>query len=123
MTYESLHTIPNWDTHEANFDTDDPIRDIYHPHNPRDTSHSWSSWPQGLYERVENVIRHSEHHNHQVHQVSTHKKICKREDILEGKTKPPDNDSEGSNIDLDIHLIIPPLTRMCVNLSTLSHLI
>ena len=29
MTYESMHTIPNWDTHEANCDTDDPNRETY----------------------------------------------------------------------------------------------
>ena len=33
MTYESMHTIPNWDTHEANCDTDDPNRETYYPHN------------------------------------------------------------------------------------------
>ena len=46
MTYEYMHTIPNWDTHEANCDTDDPNRETYHPHNPRDTHISFH--PSGV---------------------------------------------------------------------------
>ena len=85
MTYQSLHAIPNWDTHEANCVTDYLNRNTHHPHSPRDTKHSWPSWPLGLYKRVENSrIHHSEHHYHHVHAVSPHKKICQK-NVLKGK--------------------------------------
>ena len=41
MTYESLH-IPSRTRNEI----------ITTPHNLRDTSHSWPSWPQGLYKTL-----------------------------------------------------------------------
>ena len=105
MTYESMHTIPNWDTHEANCDTDDPNRETYHPHNPRDRNNSWPWWPQGLYKGIENLrIRHSDHH--QVHPVYLHKKIYLK-NVSKGKKAtqkrippPPDDDSEGSDIEV-----------------------
>ena len=101
MTYESMHTIPNWDTHEANCDRGDPNRETYNPHNPRDTNNSWPWWPQYLYKRIENLrIRHSNHH--QVHPVYLHKKICLKKNVSKrkkatqkGNPPQPDYDFKG----------------------------
>ena len=102
MSYESMHTISNWDTHEANCDTEEPNQETYHPHNPRDTNNLWLWWPLSLYKRFEFVTRIIIKY---IQFIYTRKYALKN--VSKGKKAtrkrippPPDDDSEGSDIEV-----------------------
>ena len=105
MTYESLHTTPTLHTHEANCDTDDPNRDTYHPHNLRDTNHSYrrvcikgSRTHEFVTQKSSSSSTSSFYTQENMPKIDVSKR--KKKPTQKRTPPPPDDDSEGSDIDI-----------------------